>query len=65
MTTRSTFGFGLEHIADGVFHLWMEDVESTREVKRYMIIKKMRMTSHRRTAFRVDIVPGRGIVLSD
>jgi KaiC domain protein len=65
MTTRSTFGFGLEHIADGVFHLWMEDVESTREVKRYMIIKKMRMTNHRKTAFRVDIVPGRGIVLSD
>jgi len=64
MTTRSTFGFGLEHIADGVFHLWMEDVESTREVKRYMIIKKMRMTNHRKTAFRVDIVPGRGIVLS-
>jgi KaiC domain protein len=65
MTTRSTFGFGLEHIADGVFHLWMEDVESTREVKRHMIIKKMRMTNHRKTAFRVDIVPGRGIVLSD
>jgi KaiC domain protein len=64
MTTRSTFGFGLEHIADGVFHLWMEDVESTREVKRYMIIKKMRMTNHRKTAFRVEIVPGRGIVLS-
>ncbi len=63
MTTRSTFGFGLEHIADGVFHLWMEDVERTREVRRYMIIKKMRMTNHARTAFKLDIVPGKGIVL--
>lgn len=63
MTTRSTFGFGLEHIADGVFHLWMDDVESAREVRRHMIIKKMRMTNHRRTAFKLDIVPGRGIVL--
>jgi KaiC domain protein len=63
MTTRSTFGFGLEHIADGVFHLWMEDVEKTREVQRYMIIKKMRMTNHAKTAFRLDIVPGRGVVL--
>ncbi|MEM4490651.1 MAG: KaiC domain-containing protein, partial [Desulfurococcaceae archaeon] len=63
MTTRSTFGFGLEHIADGVFHLWIDDVESTHEVKRYMIIKKMRMTNHRKTAFKLDIVPGKGITL--
>jgi len=63
MTTRSTFGFGLEHIADGVFHLWMEDVESKKEVMRYMIIKKMRMTNHVRTAFRVEIIPNRGFVL--
>jgi len=63
MTTRSTFGFGLEHIADGVFHLWIEDVESTREVQRYMIIKKMRMTNHVKKAFKLDIAPGRGVVL--
>ncbi|MEM2528203.1 MAG: ATPase domain-containing protein [Ignisphaera sp.] len=60
---NSTFGFGLEHIADGVFHLWMEDVEESKEVKRYMIIKKMRMTDHIRTAFRVEIEPNRGFVL--
>jgi KaiC domain protein len=63
MTTKSTFGFGLEHIADGVLHLWMEDVESSREVRRYMIIKKMRMTNHARTAFKLEIVPGKGVVL--
>lgn len=65
MTTRSTFGFGLEHIADGVLHLWMDDVESRREVKRYLIIKKMRMTNHRKKAFKLDIVPGKGVVLSE
>jgi KaiC domain protein len=64
MTTKSTFGFGLEHVADGVLHLWMEDVESTKEVKRHMIIKKMRMTNHARTAFKLDVAPGKGIVLS-
>lgn len=64
MTTKSTFGFGLEHIADGVFHLWMDDVETTREVRRYLIIKKMRMTNHERQAFKLEIIPGRGIVLS-
>lgn len=65
MTTRSTFGFGLEHIADGVFHLWMEDVESTREVRRYMIVKKMRMTNHKKTAFKLDILPGKGVELTE
>lgn len=64
MTTKSTFGFGLEHIADGVFHLWMDDVESAREVRRYLIIKKMRMTYHKRTAFKLEVQPGRGVVLS-
>ncbi|MEM0371415.1 MAG: KaiC domain-containing protein [Ignisphaera sp.] len=64
MTTRSTFGFGLEHIADGVLHLWMDDVESSKEVRRYIIIKKMRMTNHKRHAFKLDIVPGKGVVLS-
>ncbi len=63
MTTKSTFGFGLEHIADGVFHLWMDDVERAKEVKRYLIIKKMRMTNHARRAFRVGIEPGRGFTL--
>jgi KaiC domain protein len=63
MTTKSTFGFGLEHIADGVFHLWMDDVESSKEVARYMIIKKMRMTNHARTAFKVEILPGKGFTL--
>jgi KaiC domain protein len=63
MTTKSTFGFGLEHIADGVLHMWMDDVESSKEVRRYMIIKKMRMTNHTRTAFKLEIVPGKGVVL--
>ncbi len=63
MTTKSTFGFGLEHIADGVFHLWMDDVERAKEVRRYLIIKKMRMTNHERRAFRVEIEPGRGFRL--
>lgn len=63
MTTRSTFGFRLEHIADGVFHFWMENVETAKEIRRYMIIKKMRMTDHSTTAFLVKIVKGTGMIL--
>ncbi len=64
MTTKSTFGFGLEHVADGVIHLWMDDVESAREVRRWLIIKKMRMTNHERRAMRLEIGKG-GIELTD
>jgi len=60
---NSTFGFGLEHIADGVIHLWMDDVESVKEIRRYLIIKKMRMTNHYTRALRVNIVPGEGMKL--
>jgi len=60
---NSTFGFGLEHIADGVIHLWMDNVEEVKGVRRYLIIKKMRMTSHYINAFKLSIAPGKGIVL--
>ncbi len=62
-TTGMTFGFGLEHIADGVIHLWMDNVESTKEVRRYLIVKKMRMTNHYLGAFEVRIEPGLGMSL--
>jgi len=61
---NSTFGFGLEHIADGVIHLWMDNVEEAKEVRRYLIIKKMRMTNHYIGAFKVSIIPGVGMTLS-
>lgn len=61
---NSTFGFGLEHIADGIFHLWLDNVEDIKEVRRYLIIKKMRMTNHYRGAYKVDVVPGKGLVLT-
>jgi KaiC domain protein len=62
-TTRQAFGFGLEHIADGVIHMWMDEVEAVKEIRRWLIIKKMRMTNHATRAFKVKIEPGRGIVL--
>ncbi|MEM4855963.1 MAG: ATPase domain-containing protein, partial [Sulfolobales archaeon] len=61
---NSTFGFGLEHIADGILHLWMDDVESVKEVRRYLIIKKMRMTNHFRGTYRVEIAPSKGLILT-
>jgi KaiC domain protein len=64
-TTEASFGFGLEHIADGIIHMWMDNVAEVKEVRRWLIIKKMRMTNHAKRAFKVDIQPNRGIVLSE
>jgi len=62
-TTEMSFGFGLEHIADGIIHMWMDNVTEVKEVRRWLIIKKMRMTNHAKRAFKVDVQPGKGIVL--
>jgi KaiC domain protein len=62
-TTGMTFGFGAEHIADAIIHMWFESVETTKEIRRWLIIKKARLTNHYRKAMRFDIEPGRGLTL--
>ncbi len=64
-TTEMSFGFGLEHIADGIIHMWMDNVTEAKEVRRWLIIKKMRMTNHAKKAYKVEIQPGKGIVLAE
>ncbi|MGC8571632.1 MAG: ATPase domain-containing protein, partial [Caldivirga sp.] len=60
-TTDSTFGFGLEHVADGIIHMWMDNVQEAKEIRRWLIVKKMRLTNHDRRAHRFEITP-QGIV---
>jgi KaiC domain protein len=62
-TTGMTFGFGAEHIADAIIHMWFESVETAKEIRRWLIIKKARLTNHYRKAMRFDIEPGRGLTL--
>ena len=64
-TTGGTFGARAEHVADGVIHMWMDNVERVKEVRRYLIIKKMRATNHALRAFRVFIEPGKGMRLEE
>jgi len=63
VTTGSSFGFGAEHIADGIIMLWMDDVQRASEIRRHGIIKKMRLTDHYRKVFDYDIVEGKGFVI--
>jgi KaiC/GvpD/RAD55 family RecA-like ATPase len=43
--------------------MWMDSVEAAKEIRRWLIIKKMRMTNHATRAFKVKIEPGKGLML--
>lgn len=63
VTTSSSFGFGSEHIADGIIQLYFEDWNRIREVKRWGIIRKMRLTDHYKRAWEYEIINGKGFVI--
>ncbi|BDR91090.1 ATPase domain-containing protein [Vulcanisaeta souniana] len=62
-TTGMTFGFGAEHIADAIIHMWIEEPEKKKEIERWLIIKKARLTNHYRKAMKFEIEPGKGLTL--
>ena len=62
-TTGETFGFGAEHIADAIISMWLEEPEKKKEIERWLVIKKARLTNHYRKAMRFEIEPGKGMVL--
>jgi len=64
MTTGASFGFGAEHIADGITQLFLDPIENSKQINRWGIIKRMRLTNHYKKAFYYNIVNGKGIVIS-
>ncbi|MGC9071676.1 MAG: KaiC domain-containing protein [Acidilobus sp.] len=63
ITTSSAFGWGLEHVADGIIRFGRRIVDG--ELKRYVLIEKMRQTPHDLRVHYIDIVDGRGLVISE
>jgi len=61
ITTGSAFGWGVEHIADGIIHFRRRIVGGV--LRRYIIIEKMRQTPHDLRAWEIEIVDGRGLTL--
>ncbi len=62
ITTMEAFGFGVEHVADGIIRFR----KSTRGnvLKRYVVIEKMRQTNHSLYLHEIHIVPGRGMIVT-
>jgi len=61
ITTGTAFGWGIEHVADGIIHFKRRVAGGV--LQRYLIIEKMRQTPHDLRAWEIDIVNGRGLVL--
>lgn len=61
ITTSEAFGWGVEHIADGIIRFRRFVRRGT--LRRYILIEKMRQTPHSLQMHEVEIIPGRGIVI--
>lgn len=61
ITTSEAFGFGVEHVADGIIRFR----RSIRGgiLRRYIIIEKMRQTNHSLTMHEIKIIPNKGLVV--
>ncbi|PNV77156.1 MAG: KaiC domain-containing protein, partial [Thermoproteota archaeon] len=59
ITTSEAFGFGIEHIADGIIR-FRRSVRGGR-LRRFLMIEKMRQTNHDLRMYEIEIVPGRGM----
>ena len=63
ITTGEAYGWGLEHIADGIVRFTRRIVDG--QMVRMVIIEKMRHTSHDLRVHKVDIVDGVGMRISE
>ena len=61
ITTSEAFGFGIEHIADGIIRF--RRFVRGGVLRRFMLIEKMRQTPHSLTMHEVIIIDGRGMTV--
>jgi len=61
ITTSDAFGFGLEHIADGIIRF--RRFVRGGVLRRYLLVEKMRQTSHSLLMHEISVVDGKGLVV--
>jgi len=62
VTTSYAFGWGVEHVADGIIR-FRRGVRGG-VLRRYVIVEKMRQTPHDLRMFEVEIIDGKGMVIT-
>jgi len=61
VTTSLGFGFGIEHVADGIIRF--KKTTFSGYLRRFLVVEKMRQTDHDKRVFEIDIVDGKGLVI--
>ncbi len=61
ITTSEAFGWGIEHVADGIVR-FRRYIRNGR-LERYVLVEKMRQTPHSLYMHRIDILDGKGMVI--
>ncbi len=61
ITTSEAFGWGIEHVADGIVRF--RRFIRRGELRRYVLVEKMRQTPHSLRMHEVEIIDGRGMVI--
>ncbi len=61
ITTSEAFGFGVEHVADGIIRFRRSVAGGV--LRRFIMIEKMRWTPHDKRMYEIDIVDGKGLVV--
>lgn len=61
ITTSDAFGFGVEHIADGIIRF--RRFVRGGVLRRYLLVEKMRQTPHSLVMQEVTVLDGRGLTL--
>jgi len=61
VTTSQAFGFGVEHVADGIIRF--RRVVKNGRLRKFILIEKMRQTDHDKHVWEVDVEKGEGFVI--
>lgn len=62
ITTSEAFGFGVEHVADGIIRFRRSIKHGI--LKRYVLIEKMRQTDHNLAMHEIKILSGKGLTVT-
>ncbi len=63
VSTDLAYGFGLEHVADGIIRL--KKILTKGVLKRYVLVEKMRQTNHDLRVHEIKIVPNKGMMVTE
>jgi KaiC domain protein len=61
ITTMEAFGFGVEHIADGIIRF--RRFVRNGVLRRYILVEKMRQTPHSLTMHEITVLDGKGLII--